>query len=198
MKIEVNKISKRYQRPILSEYSDSFEREIVGIQGENGSGKSTLLKCLLHLLQVDSGEINYFKQNEKIQSKEIFNQIAYASPLLKLPEFMSVRSLLGFHFELKPLKEQVTIQDIIENDFSLVQDTLVGDLSSGWLQKLKLALCLYSQSDIIGLDEPTETLDEFHKNWFYSKIKEFSKDRLIFIASNEPRDLELTHRLISL
>ncbi|MQA97013.1 MAG: ATP-binding cassette domain-containing protein [Streptosporangiales bacterium] len=57
--IDVRGIAKRYGRhQVFHDVSMTVPKgSLVGIEGENGAGKSTLLKCLVGLLEPDSGEI---------------------------------------------------------------------------------------------------------------------------------------------
>ena len=68
----------------------------------------------------------------------------------------------------------------------------VAHLSSGLLQRFKLALALLSSSPIVLLDEPTSYLDEKSKTWFRELFKNHMADRLIILASNAADDLALT------
>ena len=71
-------------------------------------------------------------------------------------------------------------------------------LSSGQKQKVKLALAICNTDPFLLLDEPGTNLDDHNYQWFKEKIKSVSDSKLICIATNEVRDLELCGQSIML
>jgi ABC-type multidrug transport system ATPase subunit len=56
------------------------------------------------------------------------------------------------------------------------------------LQRVKLALAFFTASEIILLDEPTETLDEQGFQLYSHLIETYSRQRTSIIASNKEED----------
>jgi ABC-type multidrug transport system ATPase subunit len=73
----------------------------------------------------------------------------------------------------------------------LPTNKLLKDFSSGMLQKLKIIIALYTQSDILLIDEPSEFLDSYAKSWFYKVLEQQKNKRIILIASNNEEDFSL-------
>ena len=62
---------------------------------------------------------------------------------------------------------------------------LGADLSGGEKQKIALARAINSDVDILLLDEITSSIDKESSVEIYNRIKEISKDKIIFIISHD-------------
>ena len=60
-----------------------------------------------------------------------------------------------------------------------------ADLSGGEKQKIALARAINSDVDILLLDEITSSIDKESSVEIYNRIKEISKDKIIFIISHD-------------
>ena len=70
-------------------------------------------------------------------------------------------------------------------DMKKHENKTLRDFSSGMKQKVKLALCIYSDSPILFLDEPTSNLDNNNIEWYQQKISKVKETKIIFVASNQ-------------
>ena len=136
------------------------EGECTCLMGRNGVGKTTLLKCILGLLSVRDGVIDY--QGEDLtklsaerrahmgigyvpQGRQIF-------PLLTVEENLRI----GLQARRDGLK---TIPEYIYEMFPVLQEMLGrrgGDLSGGQQQQLAIGRALVTDPKLLILDEPTE------------------------------------------
>ncbi|MEM7209916.1 MAG: urea ABC transporter ATP-binding subunit UrtE [Pseudomonadota bacterium] len=134
--------------------------ECTVLMGRNGVGKTTLLQCLMGLLSIRSGEIEY--QNENIVSKSAEARapvgLGYVPqgrqifPLLTVEENL----LIGLPARNDSVK---TIPDIVFELFPVLNDMLGrrgGDLSGGQQQQLAIGRALVTDPKLLILDEPTE------------------------------------------
>jgi len=130
------------------------------LMGRNGVGKTTLLQCLMGLLPVASGSIQFQKQDLTHlpaesraslgigfvpQGREIF-------PLLTVEENLKI----GLTARADGLK---TIPDNIFEIFPVLKQMLQrrgGDLSGGQQQQLAIGRALVIEPKLLILDEPTE------------------------------------------
>tara|TARA_Y100001954_G_scaffold65121_1_gene70850 strand:- start:1218 stop:1475 length:258 start_codon:yes stop_codon:yes gene_type:complete len=64
----------------------------------------------------------------------------------------------------------------------------IENLSSGSIQKLKLVISFFSDSEFILLDEPTTNLDHEGKKTYLKVLKELSSKKVIIIATNDKDD----------
>ncbi|MBK8554480.1 MAG: hypothetical protein IPL65_01340 [Lewinellaceae bacterium] len=65
-------------------------------------------------------------------------------------------------------------------------------------QRVKLALAICSDTPVLLLDEPTTNLDVQATAWYKQLVERFAAGRLLVIASNDPSDLEICTRQISI
>jgi ABC-type multidrug transport system ATPase subunit len=189
MNIELNLLEKSYQKKIIFQnLSAKFESgKRYGIAGHNGSGKSTLLKIIAGFITPNSGDITYTISDKSIPVEAIFKYVNFTAPYIDLPVDLSFYELLDFHFSLKERIEDKCNEDINEY-FQLPTALPIRQFSSGMLQRVKLALVFFTKSDLVLLDEPTETLDEIGFKLYTTLIESYSHQRTIIIASNKEKD----------
>jgi len=147
-----------------------YKGENLVVMGKSGSGKSVMIKCLVGLMQPDSGYIS-------VMGNEI--------KLLDRPTLDILRSEIGFLFQGSALYDSMTVRENLEfpmrrhkeklGDISdttpLVLEALesVGladaidlmpeELSGGMKRRVALARTLILRPKIILYDEPTSGLD---------------------------------------
>jgi len=140
---------------------------IHGIIGENGAGKSTLMSIVFGLYQADSGviEINGKTINLKSPRDSIESGIGMVHQHFMLVENFSVLEniILGFEGELvfgKNLEKAKTdLKKLCENyKLNIDLDSIIGDLSVGFRQRVEILKSLYRGAEILILDEPTGVL----------------------------------------
>ncbi|WP_086348875.1 ATP-binding cassette domain-containing protein [Candidatus Enterococcus clewellii] len=143
------------KRPILDGVTLHVKRgDIYGLIGKNGSGKTTLLSVLSGLICDYEGKISIRKSGTRITK---------ISAVIKDPALflnMSAVDNMKEQAYLLGVKNEVEIQRVL---------TMVGldsrnrdpvrTFSLGMTQRMKLALALLEQPDILILDEPTNGLD---------------------------------------
>ena len=76
-----------------------FEGENLVIMGKSGSGKSVMIKCMMGLMQADSGHI-------EIMGKDITK--------LSRNEFDVLRTEIGFLFQGSALYDSMTVRENLE------------------------------------------------------------------------------------
>ncbi|WP_297337177.1 ATP-binding cassette domain-containing protein [Algoriphagus sp.] len=201
LKIHLEEASKRFQYEwIFKNLSlELVTGDSLAITGSNGSGKSTLLKCLAGAIPLTSGKIRYTESLVEIQDSDWFYKLTLAAPYMELPEELSLRELIQFHFKFKQLKAGIQLSAIAQLLYlDQHMDKQVGLFSSGMKQRLKLGLALFSESQIVFLDEPTSNLDKKGIAWYLEMIQQFTKNRILIVCSNEPREFEFCQQKIAL
>ena len=147
-----------------------YEGENLVIMGKSGSGKSVMIKCLVGLMQPDSGSI-------KIMGMEISE--------LNQTELDELRTEIGFLFQGSALYDSMTVRENLEfplrrhkEKFGILKDTtelvtealesvglahtmdlMPSELSGGMKRRVALARTLILKPKIILYDEPTSGLD---------------------------------------
>jgi urea transport system ATP-binding protein len=133
---------------------------ITCLMGRNGMGKTTLLKCIMGLINTQSGQIEYEGNDLRglaaerraplgigyvPQGREIFSQLSVEENLrIGLPIRKDKRRSIPEHiFEMFPVLKQML-------------NRRGGDLSGGQQQQLAIGRALIIEPRFLILDEPTE------------------------------------------
>ncbi len=192
MKINLEQVSKRFQRYwIFKDISFSFQSgNAYCLLGANGSGKSTLMRVVAGMQNPSRGKVHYFGNNEKaLTTQEIFSNISFCAPGMEIVEELTLQEFLAFHFSFKQPLPGLSINDIITlTGLQNAVDKPIGDYSSGMKQRVKLAQAIFSDTPVLLLDEPCTNLDQQGVEQYRSWMEQYGQNRLIVVASNDPRE----------
>jgi len=180
--LEIKNLSKTFG-PIqaLKNISLAFSRaSLTIIAGPDGSGKSTLLKCLLGLVQPDSGQI-YLKGQLIEKTFEPIRAIsAYLSERFSLYPDLTVDENLDFYASVqmvpKERKDELKNRLLERTGLEPFRRRLAAHLSGGMKQKLALAAALLSSPEILFLDEPTNGINPTSRLEFFTWLKELKEE----------------------
>lgn len=187
--ISSDKVGKKfYQQWLYRDLSFSLQNgEKLAILGNNGSGKTTLLRILAGQLSCSEGRVFYTKGKRKVPYEEMYQHISWAGPHTALYPDLTLEEHLKLHFSFK--KQIISIAEIIDKlNLSKEVDKKLRFYSSGMLQRAKVGIALFSQSDILMLDEPTANMDENNAAYILALISEYLGDRIYILASNLERE----------
>jgi ABC-type multidrug transport system ATPase subunit len=189
MKISLTKAGKRYNRDwIFRNLSYEFNSHTsYAITGPNGSGKSTLLQAIGGALMVSEGKIDYTRSGKTgIAADVIFRHLSIAAPYLELIEEFTVKEFLEFHQQFKPFLPSHSINQIIDIvGLHSASDKQIRYYSSGMKQRVKLAQAIFSDVELILLDEPCTNLDQEGIALYQQLIKDYCQQRLVIVSSND-------------
>lgn len=202
MKIIVEDIGKRYLRNwIFKNVNYSFSLPCtVALLGANGSGKSTLLRIIAGMQSPSAGKVIYKDEaNKPIPTNEIFKFIGFCAPGQELIEELSLNEFFKFHFSFKNYLPDFTIETVFDiTGLRNFKDKTIGDLSSGMKQRVKLAQAIFSDTQVVLLDEPCTNLDKHGVEQYTNWIEQFCKNRLVIIASNDAKEYDFCNERIEL
>ena len=201
MKILADQIHKKFRQEfVIRNFSYEFSADLnYALIGQNGSGKSTLLKILSKYSLPTKGKIQFIdRENNYVPDDQSFSKVSLSAPYIELIEEYTLTELLQFLISLNYLPKEMNLaifEDYIQ--LSPDRDKYIKNYSSGMRQKIKLGTALLSNTPLLFLDEPTTNLDLFAKRWFSEKIHSL-QNKTIFIASNEPNEIDLCHEAVDI
>jgi phospholipid/cholesterol/gamma-HCH transport system ATP-binding protein len=170
--LEIKDLSKSFgDNRVLNGFNlELYEGENLVIMGKSGSGKSVMIKCLVGLMEADSGVI-------KIKDFDIISlgrkeldvlrtEIGFLFQGSALYDSMTVRENLEFPLRRNRDKvgtSQTTTELVVEalENVGLAHaiDLMPAELSGGMQRRVALARALILKPKIILYDEPTTGLD---------------------------------------
>ncbi len=200
LSLKVENVGKKFfQKWVFKNISFELQPvEQVAIVGANGSGKSTLLHLIAGQSLPTEGRVSYFQHSQKLNREKWYRHLSWASPAMDLYTEFSLGEHLALHFSfntclLKSFKDIIPLLNLEAH-----QDKPLRTFSSGMLQKVKIGQSLFTQSSLLLLDEPTSFMDEKNAKLMLELIQAYSKDRILVVASNMKREIELFDRHIQL
>ncbi|MGO3181673.1 MAG: ABC transporter ATP-binding protein [Aequorivita sp.] len=163
-----------------------YEGENLVIMGKSGSGKSVMVKCIVGLIQPDSGSITIKDQDVISMGQEeldfLRTEIGYLFQGSALYDSMTVRENL--EFPLRRHKDKVenfqsteaSVKEALESVGLLhAIDLMPSELSGGMQRRVALARALILKPKIIMYDEPTTGLDPITANEIIQLMRNIQK-----------------------
>jgi len=145
--------------------------EIVGYLGPNGSGKTTAIRMLLGLLRPSQGEARVLGYDVLSQSEQIRAQVGYMSQKFALYHDLTVGENLAFYAGVYGVRDLSRMEEVLELVGLRTQEKeLVGNLSTGWRQRLALGTAIIHRPRLLFLDEPTSGVDPNARRAFWDLI----------------------------
>ncbi|MBL0339924.1 MAG: ATP-binding cassette domain-containing protein [Bacteroidetes bacterium] len=169
--IEISNVCKSFgNNKVLVDFNLSVNKgENVVVLGKSGSGKSVLIKCVVGLLEYDTGSIkvlgNEIAELSQIELDKIRVKIGFLFQNSALYDSMTVRENLEFPmrrhwFEMSKVETDKLVEEALENVGLLnAIDMMPADLSGGMRKRIGLARTLILKPEIVLYDEPTTGLD---------------------------------------
>lgn len=183
----MEKLNKSYgKKRALIDFSCTLTPGIYGLLGPNGAGKSTLMNIISQNLKPDSGSITLSPE------KNILSTLGYMPQQQALYEDFSARSFLYYMAGLKKIKSpKKEIEHLLEVvNLSEAAHKRMGAYSGGMKQRVLLAQALLGNPKLLLLDEPTAGLDPMERIRIRNFISEFSKDKIVILATHVVSDIE--------
>ena len=143
--------------------------ETVALLGPNGAGKSTSLDMLLALRKPTSGKISMFGSDpyHAIKSGQVGAMLQSGGLMPEVTVRELVTLVAGLHPRPVPVGTTLRRAGIEE-----VADQRVDRLSGGQTQRVRFALAIAGECELIVLDEPTTAMDVETRRRFWASMKE--------------------------
>lgn len=191
MHISLSKISRKFNYEwIFRDVDFEFEQNnAYAILGSNGSGKSTLLQIISGHLHPSAGTITYSHNHTEIPVDDFFRHVTYSGPYLELIEEFTLEEMLTFHSRFRKFCRQLDVNAVMEiTGLIRNRNKPIKYFSSGMKQRVRLAIALLTESEVVLLDEPAANLDRKAIEWYRKLVFENRADRIIIVCSNSQAD----------
>ena len=183
------------------------DKESIGIIGDSGSGKSTLIDLITGIIKPSKGEI--FISDTNINKININSWRSKIGIVMQDNYFKNDSLLSNIALGEKNIDRKKIINSLKKaNAWTFVKnlpngiDEIIFDrgmrFSGGQRQKLALARALYSNPQILLLDEPSTGLDEKSEAEFIYTIKQLLGKMIIIIISHKKQIVEICDKVLIL
>ncbi|MDH5382066.1 MAG: ATP-binding cassette domain-containing protein [Cyclobacteriaceae bacterium] len=168
--IEINNITKSFDgKEVLKGISGVFEKGKPNlIIGSSGTGKSVLLKCIVGLVQPDTGVVEYdgrdFTSGERALKTEIRREIGMLFQGSALFDSKNVEENVMFPLNIltkMPYPEKLDRVNFCLERVGLTKTNklMPSELSGGMKKRVGIARAIVNNSQYLFCDEPNSGLD---------------------------------------
>jgi ABC-2 type transport system ATP-binding protein len=178
-------------KPVIKDVSFSIDKgSIVGLVGANGAGKTTLLRCLVGILELDSGDVTYNGKNIMTEP-EVKKHIIYIPDSHHNFNNYSVKEISSLYEAIYPNFDMNYFHTLLER-FDLPANKQLRNFSKGMKALFFIILAISAKVELIILDEPTNGLDAIVKrNVLQLLLEEVSEQNFsLLISSHHLNELE--------
>jgi ABC-2 type transport system ATP-binding protein len=142
--------------------------ETVALLGPNGAGKSTTIDMVLGLTWPDSGSISVFGMSpSQAVAAGLVGAMLQTGSLL---QHLSVRELISMVASTYP--SPLKVDEVLElTGISELAGRRTNKLSGGQAQRVRFAMALVANPDLLLLDEPTAALDVEGRRDFWASMR---------------------------
>lgn len=186
--IEIRSASKSFRTPrgvvrAVRSIDVSVARgEAVALLGPNGAGKSTTIDMILGLLRPDGGTVSTLGRRPRNAVDDgLVGVMLQAGALIR---DVSVRELVAMTASLyaQPLDVDETLELVGIRE---IADRRTQKLSGGQAQRVRFALALVPDPELLVLDEPTVGMDVESRRAFWGSMRAFAaRGRTVLFATH--------------
>ena len=161
---------------------DISSGEIVAFLGPNGAGKTSTIDITLGLSQPSAGSVAVYGMHPRQAiSRGLVSAVMQTGGLLKdLTVAETVEYTASLFTDTRPVAEVLQRAGITS-----IADRLVGKCSGGEQQRLRFAMALLPDPELLILDEPTTGMDVEGRRSFWSAIRQdANRGRTVLFATH--------------
>lgn len=181
---ETRKVSKNFGNVhAVVELSMSVRRgEVVALLGPNGAGKTTLIDMLLGFTTPTSGSVSVLgtTPQQAVSSGRVGAVLQTGALLPDLRVKETIQMMSACHHS--PISTQAAME---RAGITSLANRKVGKCSGGEQQRLRFALAMLTEPELLFLDEPTAGMDVRARQDFWTAIhEEAERGRSIVFATH--------------
>jgi len=148
---------------------DVASGEIVAFLGPNGAGKTSSIDIILGLSQPSAGEVSVYGMHPRQAiARGLVSAVMQTGGLLKdLTVSETAEYTASLFAQSRPVQEVLQRAGITD-----IADRRVGKCSGGEQQRLRFAMALLPDPELLVLDEPTTGMDVEGRRAFWAAIRQ--------------------------
>jgi ABC-2 type transport system ATP-binding protein len=142
--------------------------ETVALLGPNGAGKSTTIDMVLGLTKPDSGSVSLFGMPpaEAVAKGSVGGMLQTG----ELVQYLTVREAVTMVASVYP--HPLRVDDVLRlTGAAAFADQRTNSLSGGQTQRVRFAIALIGDPDLLLLDEPTAAIDVEGRHEFWAAMR---------------------------
>jgi len=145
--------------------------ETVALLGPNGAGKSTTIDMLLGLARPDDGSVRVFgRAPEDAVAAGAVGAMLQTGALIR---DLNVRELVAMVASLYPAP--LDVEEVLDlTGIRDIAERRTHRLSGGQTQRVRFAIALVSDPELLVLDEPTVAMDVEGRHGFWTTMRAFA------------------------
>ena len=201
--LQVQNLQKKYNDKVVLTipHLTIQQGESVGLVGNNGAGKSTLLSLILDIIEATEGVV-LSKEMEVHRSEQWKHYTgSYLNEGFLIP-YLTPFEFITFVASLHQKSTEECEHFLAENEafiaISKNDKTLIRDLSAGNRNKVGILAAIFSNPEILILDEPFSFLDPTSQSWLKNRLNTLRQSGTTMLISSH--DLghitEISNRII--
>jgi ABC-2 type transport system ATP-binding protein len=179
--VEADGVVKRYgATAALAGVSVTIGRGVTGLLGANGAGKTTLLGLLLGLDRPDAGRLSVLGLDPATAGAEVRGLVGYSPEHRAVPPDTSAYDLVAHLAAVHGLPKRAAATRASDAlwHVGLGEERFrqIGTMSTGQVQRVKIAAALAHDPKLLLLDEPTDGLDPTQRDDLLALIRRIGAD----------------------
>ena len=185
--VEVKDVAKTFGRlRALDGISLRIRRgEVYGLLGPNGSGKTTLIRCLVGLVQPNTGTVTVL--GRRIPDLGVLARVGYMTQVAALYPDLSVEENLRFFAAINGAEANVD-EALKFVELSDRRKSIVATLSGGMRTRASMACALIHHPDLLLLDEPTVGVDPQLRVQLWDRFQAMAAEGITIVVSSHVMD----------
>ncbi len=182
--------------------------DFIGIMGNSGSGKTTLINIILGLLQPQSYKYSINNNEVDLNKINITNLFGYVPQKVFLLDDTIKNNIFFGNYKFNENESHLNAAlinsqlDSFINKLPKKLNTIVGEngvqLSGGQIQRIGIARALFNSSQILVLDESTNSLDKENEKSILKFLKELNKSVTIIFVSHNHENLKNCNKIFKI
>jgi ABC-2 type transport system ATP-binding protein len=174
--------------------------EVLALLGPNGAGKSTTISALLGLVRPQEGRVEVLGSDprQSVADGRVGAMLQSGSGI-GLPPGVRVDQAIGLVRRLYP--RPASLDQIVERaDIGALLRRRTDRLSGGQAQRVRFAIAIAGDPEVVFLDEPTSAMDVESRQGFWRMMRDFGNEgRTVLFATHHLAEAdEIADRVVVL